>query len=61
MLFEDANFSSDVKVVLASVVFPDCRSVLSAFNREAMLDALDVESVDEAFVAVEESSGGGGP
>ena len=56
LLFEDTSFSSDVSAVLASVVFPDCRAVLRVFSNEFMLDAVEVESVDEVLLVLDESS-----
>ena len=55
-LFEDAIFSKDVSAVLASEVFPDCRAVLRVFSNEFMLDAVEVESVDEVLPVLDESS-----
>ena len=56
VLFEDASFSSDVRAVVASVVFPDCRAVLRVFKRESMLDVVDDESVDDVLPVSDELS-----
>ena len=52
-LFDEASFSSEVRAVLASVVFPDCRAVLRVFSNDSMLEADEVASVDEVLLPEE--------
>lgn len=56
LLFEDARFSSEDSAVLAAVVSPDFKAVLSVLNNDFMLDAVLVESVVEVLLALDELS-----